>query len=147
MTKRTLLLIFTFGFLSILSLKFFGYYHKEDEGVIGFFGRLLNQTNRFQVTYNNIDKKTIDILWKPELEPSEVVVLNGKTIHSFGYVYGPQKFIIRYKGKTAHVVPFISTNNNDTHDVKINISKTNNQLKIRSLINNFETTKQTFFLE
>lgn len=147
MTKRTLLLIFLFGFLSILALKFLGYYHKEDEGVIGFFGRLLNETNRFQVSYHNIDKKTIDISWKPESEPSEVVVLNGKKIHSFGYVYGPQKFIIRYKGKTVHTLPFISTNNNDTHDVKINISKTNNQLKIRSIINNQETTKRIFFLE
>lgn len=140
MTKRSYIKILVFCFLTLLVLKFIGYYNKEDKGFIGFFGRMLNKTNSFNVTYTNVDKKDFDILWKTECNPIETLVLNGNLINNFGYEYGPEKFIITYKGKTLCSDGFVSTNNNDSHDIEINIAKVKNSLEITYLIDNKKTT-------
>lgn len=140
MTKRSLKIILVFCFLTLLVLKFIGYYNKEDKGFIGFFGRMLNKTNSFNVTYTNVDKKDFDILWKTECNPIETLVLDGNLISNFGYEYGPEKFIIIYKGKTLCSDGFMSTNNNDTHDVEINIAKVKDSIVTTYLIDNKKTT-------
>lgn len=120
-------------------MKFIGYYNKEDKGFIGFFGRMLNKTNSFNVTYTNVDKKDIDIFWKTECTPIETLVLDGNLISNFGYEYGPEKFIIKYKRKTLCAAVFISTNNNDTHDIEINIAKVKDSIVTTYLIDKKKT--------
>ena len=126
--------------MTVLVLKFIGYHNKEDKGFVGFFGRLLNKTNSFNVTYSNVDKKDFDIVWRKEDSSIDTLVNNGNTISNFGYEYGPEKFIIIYKGKTLCSDEFFSTNNNDTHDVGINISKSEESFIITYLIDKKKTT-------
>ncbi len=139
MTKRTLIIILVFSFLTLLVLKFIGYYNKEDNGFVGFFGRLLNKTNSFNVTYTNVDKKDVDILWETEWNPIDTLVLDGNLMSNFGYEYGREKFIVIYRGKTISTDGFMSTNNNDVHDVEINISKVKDSLEITYLIDKQKT--------
>ena len=84
MTKKSLILILGFCFLTLLVLKFIGYYNKEDNGFIGFFGRLLNKNNSFNVTYTNVERKDFDILWVTEDAATDTLVLNGNLISNFG---------------------------------------------------------------
>jgi hypothetical protein len=77
-TKETLLISFLVAVpLLLFSLKFLGYYNKEDRGFIGFWGRLLNKTNNFSVTYDNVDKTDIDVVWRSEYGLSDTLVKNG----------------------------------------------------------------------
>ena len=129
-----------FLFISlILILKLISYYHKEDKGFIGFFGRLLNKTNSFEVNYSNIDKKNIDIIWSSEEGISETLVKHGEIINNFDYVYGPEKFKILYKGKFLCESAFFSTNNNDPYKVKITISKKSENYLIAYIFDNQKT--------
>jgi hypothetical protein len=133
--KRPLILFFiALGFLLLL-LKFIGYYHKEDEGIIGFFGRLLNKTNSFEVTYDNVKSKDIDILWSSE-EVSKTLVKKGKSISNFGYAYGPERFTIIYKDTVLFTHSFFSENNNEVYEVEINISKVPSGLTVTSSLDN-----------
>jgi hypothetical protein len=142
MAKRNLIIILAFSFLTLLALKFIGYYNKEDNSFIGFFGRLLNKTNNFSFTCNNFDKKDFDIFWQTEDSAKDTLVLNGNLKSNFGYEYGPEKFLIEYKGVTLCSDGFFSTNNNDTHDVEINISKAEYGFEITFLIDKVKTTKR-----
>jgi hypothetical protein len=126
MTKKTTIKLLIIVFLTILTfvlcMKFIGYRVKEDKGFIGFCGRLLNKTNDFKYTYNNINKSDIDIFWYSE-EYSDTLVSKGKIIKKFGYVYGPEKFTVLIDNDTLCSAGFWSTNNNDTYNVEINITK------------------------
>jgi hypothetical protein len=141
MTKRSLIILLTCAILTILGLKFIGYYRKEDKGFLGFFGRLLNKTNNFEVTYSNVDKKDFDIIWSTEEGTIDTLVNNGNKTSNFGYEYGREKFIIIYKGRAVCSDEFFSTNDNNPHDVEINISKSGESFVITYLID--KTKKMT----
>ncbi|MFH0894684.1 MAG: hypothetical protein V2A54_09630 [Bacteroidota bacterium] len=108
--------------LTILILRFLGYYQKEDNGIIGFFGRLLNKTNTFELKCNNFDKRDIDIVWETE-NKSDTIIIDGELKNMFSYDYGPESFKIIYKGKLLAEDGVWSTNNNVPYDVKIDITK------------------------
>ena len=140
MTKRSLTIILVCIILTVIALKFIGYHHKEDKGFVGFFGRLLNKTNSFSVTFAGVNKMDFDIIWQTEDGFIDTLVKNGNTKSNFGYEYGPEKFIIIYKGVTLCSDGFFSQNNNDTHDVQINISNTEEEFLITYLIDKRKTT-------
>lgn len=135
--RKSFIAIFFVAIIFLFYLKFIGFYKKEDSGFIGFFGRLLNSTNEFQITYHNIDKNDIDVHWSSD-EYSEVLVENGLTKSNFGYVYGPEQFIVFYKNDTLCMDGFFSTNNNDVYDVKIDVSKTSNGFIVTYFFNVLE---------
>src|ERR1700751_589662 len=93
-TKRLLIIVFLLSIPLFFALKFIGYHNKEDKGVIGFFGRLLNKTNDFKVTYTNINKNAIDIVWRSDYCLADTLVKHGKTERNFAYTYGREKFIV-----------------------------------------------------
>ena len=126
MKRKTIIILFIISLLVILSfvlfMKFIGYYSKEDKGFVGFCGRLLNKTNEFKITYSNVNKNDFDVLWHTD-EYSDTLVRKGETINNFGYDYGPERFIVLYKNKILCSNGIWSTNNNDIHNVEINIEK------------------------
>ena len=128
----------------LVGLKFIGYYHKEDKGVIGFFGRLLNKTNSFKVSYSNIDKSDIDIVFSSEEGSFDTLVKHGDLKENLNYDYGPENFTVFYKGTFLCSNRLMSTNNNDSHDVEINISKRSNKFTIKYL---FDKVKTIYYLD
>lgn len=135
-TKYLLVAVLIAG--TLLLLKFFGYYSKEDKGFLGFCGRLLNATNSFDVKYKNIDSEKIDVIWRCD-EGRDTLVRNGKIISNFGYEYGPEMFDIYYEGKPLCSHGLWSTNNNDPYQVEIRISRGDGTFEVIYRIN--EETK------
>jgi hypothetical protein len=111
-------------FLSLFVLGFIGYYNKEDRGIVGFFGRLFNKTNHFNVVYANVNPKQIDIVWLSEYGVSDTLVKDGEIKDNINYDYGKESFIVLFKDSVLCSDGFFSTNNNDPHDVEIKINKT-----------------------
>ena len=127
--KRPLITCLVVTFLIILLLKFYGYYHKEDKGFIGYCGRLLNQTNDFEYSIDGIDHQDIDIIWTTEGN-SDTLVKNGVLLKNFGYEYGPNTFTVVYKDQQQLESGFFSQNNNDHFDVKLDITKEANYIRV-----------------
>ncbi len=143
--KKTLLILFVVAFpLLIFSLKFLGYYNKEDRGFIGFCGRLLNSTNNFNVTYYNVDKADIDIVWYSEYGSSDTLVKDGLIKENINYDYGKEKFTVFYKDTLLVSDGFFSTNNNDVHDIEIGIAKTNDTFQVNYRV---DEKKWKFYLD
>ena len=117
-----------------------GYHDKEDRGFIGFIGRLLNRTNSFNVTYFNIDKKDIDVVWDCEKYKSDTLVKDGVIKDNINYAYGKESFIVFYKDSILSIDGLLSLNNNDPHDVEINISKTNEGYQVCYIIDHEKWT-------
>lgn len=143
MSKKTKI-IFACLFLTILvlllSLKIIGYHCKEDKGIIGFCGRLLNKTNDFSFAIKNIDKQDVDIVWHSN-NYSDTLVRNGVLINNFGYDYGPILFTVFYKNDSLCTDGFFSLNNNNPHRVKIDILKISNGINVFFDFDNEKTEK------
>lgn len=132
---RFLIGAFIITTLTFLALKFEGYYNKENRGFIGFCGRLLNKTNKFVVTYNDINPKDIDVVWTSENGVSDTLVKAGNIKENINYEYGKESFTVYHKDTALVSGGFFSKNNNDPNDVEINITKKNEDVQVRFLIN------------
>ncbi len=123
MKKKSIIIILVLSATcALLTLKYVGYYTKEDNYIIGFFGRLLNKTNKFEYNIKNVNKSKIDIVWQSE-DNTTTLVSNGRTIDNFGYDYGPNKFVVKYNNELECSESFFSENNNETYNVCITIEK------------------------
>ena len=103
-------------------MEFLGYYNKNDKGFIGFIGRLLNSTNKFELVCHGVNKEDVTVLWQTE-NITDTIVKSGVTINNFGYEKGSEDFIVLYKNKVLRKWGFYSTNKNETHNFKIELSK------------------------
>jgi hypothetical protein len=131
-SKKPVTLLILFLLFLTLILKFLGYHTKEDPGIIGFFGRLLNETQHFAFTTTGIDKNDIDITWQSD-DHSAILVKDGVSINNFGYDYGPNTFTVIYKDSVRCARSFFSQNNNDVYNVKIDITGTANTIDVTYL--------------
>ena len=69
-------------------------------------------------------------MWDSEEYKPDTLVKDGVIKDNINYAYGKESFIVFYKDSILSIGGFLSLNNNDPHDVEINISKINEGYRV-----------------